>query len=77
MTRAMANMIDGLKALGLNKTTTLGIVNFLNTPEKIRAMEDFLISEYDKGNKHPTEQQILRQLKEILRQYGGLNEGVE
>ena len=76
MTQATADMIAMLKSLGIDKTTTLGIVNFLDSPEKMKAMVKYILKEHDAG-KRPTEQQILRQLKEILRQYGGLNEGVK
>ena len=77
LTPCQINLIGAFKSLGLDKETTLGIMSVLNTSEKRKAMENYLIAEYDKGNKRPTEQQILRHLKEILRKYGGLNEGVE
>ena len=77
LTRCQQHLIRWMKSIGLNEETTVGIMTMLDTSEKRAAMEEYLHAEYYKGNKHPTEQQILRQLKEILRQYGGLNEGVE
>ena len=68
LTEAEKDMIRGLKNLGLDKTTTCGIVSMLNTPEKMRKMEDYFIEEWDSRKYMPNEQEILHKLAEILKE---------
>ena len=66
MTSAEKNMIELLKALGLDKETTVGIVTLLNTKEKMKAMEDYLLEMWQNGKKKPTQQEVLKKVKEIV-----------
>ena len=66
LTPCQKNLIHWLKSIGMNNETTVGIMALLGSKEKQKQMADFLLAEYDKGNKHPTEQEILRELKRIL-----------
>ena len=67
LTPAQKHLIRWLKVIGMSKETTIGIMSMLDTPEKRKMMLDFLLAEYDKGNKKPTEQEVLNQLKTIVR----------
>lgn len=58
------DLIDCLKVCGLSKETTVGIMMFLDTEEKQNEMMNFFMGYYEK--RRPTEQEILRKLKEIV-----------
>ena len=66
MTSAEKNMIELLKALGLDKETTVGIVTLLNTKERMKAMEDYLLEMWQNGKEKPTQQEVLKKVKEIM-----------
>ena len=62
---AEKNMIGLLKALGLDMEMTVGIVCFLNTKERMMAMERFFL---ERGKENPpTRQEILNELGRIVK----------
>lgn len=58
------DLMDIFWELGLKKETILGIMSFLDTEKKETEMMNFLMSYYKKIP--PSEQEILRKLKEIV-----------
>ena len=67
MTEIEYALITCLKAFGIDYETTAGIVSILETEPNMIKMLEWMLEEHDKGNL-PTEQQILRKLKEIVTQ---------
>ena len=65
-TPAKKNLMKCFKILKMEKETILGIMCFLDNKTKVMAMEDFLLTQYKNGNKRPTEQEILQELRRIL-----------
>lgn len=55
-------LIQLLKSLGLNKTTTIGILSILKTPQN----KDKLLEKMSENTNKLTEQDILRKVKEVM-----------